>query len=209
MTKNLCLKRSFFMKPPAEAAKEMLGKYIVHLDNGSKISGMIVETEAYTGPSDKASHSYGWKKTERNSAMYLQGGHIYIYLVYGMYWQFNLTVGAEGIPQCVLIRAVEPLEGIDRMMERRKTRKVLNLASGPGKFCQAFGFNRTFYELDITKPKLAKETLSGVYLEDRGKIIQKAQISSAKRIGIGYAGKWADRLLRFYINSSMYVSYKV
>ena len=205
MTKNI-LKRSFFMKPPVEAARQMLGKYIVHLGDGSKTSGMIVETEAYTGPDDKASHSYGWKKTERNRAMYLQGGHIYIYLVYGMYWQFNLTVGAEGIPQCVLIRAVEPSEGIGGMMERRKTRKVLNLASGPGKFCQAFGFNRTFYGLDITKPNLSKETLPGVYLEDRGEIIQKARISSAKRIGIGYAGKWADKLLRFYINSSMYVS---
>ncbi len=206
-TRKSILKRAFFMKAPVEVAREMLGKYIVHIDNSSRISGMIVETEAYTGPRDKASHSYRSKKTERNRAMYLPGGHIYIYLVYGMYWQFNITVGSKGIPQCVLIRAVEPSEGIDKMIERRKTKKILDLASGPGKFCQAFGFNRMFYGLDITKPELTR-TPSKVYLEDRGEIIQKGQISIAKRIGIDYAEEWADKLLRFYIGSSPYVSFK-
>ncbi|NCO23113.1 DNA-3-methyladenine glycosylase [Candidatus Kuenenbacteria bacterium] len=111
------LKRSFFVQPTLKVAKELLGKYLVRIDKGKRISGMIVETEAYLGPKDKASHAYLGKKTLRNRAEYLIGGHIYIYLVYGMYWQLNASTFKEGKPECVLIRALEPKEGIELMIK--------------------------------------------------------------------------------------------
>lgn len=195
------LRRSFFMKPTATAAREMLGKYIVHIDNGLRLSGKIVETEAYIGPRDKAAHSYNWKRTPRNRVEYLIGGHIYIYLVYGMYWQLNLTTREEGVPQCVLVRAVEPVDGIDIMINRRKKEKVVDLTNGPGKLCEAFGFNGSLYGLDITRPGL-------VHLEDRGERVKTSNIIRTKRIGIDYAGQWANKLWRFYIKSSPFVSKK-
>lgn len=193
------IERSFFVRPAVKVAREMLGKYIVHIDKGLEVSGRIAETEAYVGPEDKASHGYNWKRTKRNRVEYLIGGHIYIYLVYGMYWQLNITTGKEGSPQCVLIRAVEPVEGIDGMMKRRKTEKLSNLTNGPGKLCQALGFDGSFYGLDITKS-------SSVYLEGRGGKIPAKDIVRSKRIGIDYAEEWADELLRFYIKSSPFVS---
>ncbi len=111
------LKRNFFLKPTLTVSKELLGKYLVHRTKGGILSGKIVETEAYIGPQDKASHAFGGKATTRNLAEYLKGGHIYIYLVYGMYWQFNISTLKEGKPECVLIRALEPAEGIRRMIK--------------------------------------------------------------------------------------------
>ncbi len=193
------LKRSFFTDSAVKAAREMLGKYIIHLDNGLKLSGRIVETESYMGPEDKASHSYNWRKTRRNKVEYLIGGHIYIYIVYGMYWQLNITTGKEGMPQCVLIRAVEPVEGIEEMMKRRKTSLLLNLTSGPGKLCQAFGFDKSHYGLDITRS-------SQVWLEDRREKIPRNEIVRTERVGIDYAEEWAHKLWRFYLKSSPFVS---
>jgi len=206
------LGRSFFVGSSLNVARKMLGKYIVHMDNGVKLSGRIVETESYVGPEDKASHSYNWKRTRRNRVEYLIGGHIYIYLVYGMYWQLNMTTGKEGMPQCVLIRAVEPVEGIEEMMRRRKvspagnrTSKtsslVLNLTSGPGKLCQALGFDKSHYGFDVTRSP-------EVWLEDRGEKIPGRDIVQTERIGIDYAGEWARKPWRFYVKSSPFVSRK-
>ena len=206
------LKRSFFTDSAIKVAREMLGKYIIHLDNGLKLSGRIVETESYTGPEDKASHSYNWRKTRRNRVEYLVGGHIYIYMVYGMYWQLNITTGRENMPQCVLIRAIEPVDGIEQMAGRRKikavasgipnvTSSLLNLTNGPGKLCQAFGFDKSHYGIDITKSPR-------VWLEDRGERIAGNELVRAKRIGIDYAGEWAHKLWRFYLKSSPFVSKK-
>ncbi len=206
------LRRRFFVESATEVAKEMLGKYIIHLDNGVKLSGRIVETESYMGPEDKAAHSYKWKKTERNRVEYLTGGHIYIYLVYGMYWQLNITTAKEGLPQCVLIRAVEPVEGIKEMTKRRKMKPVgskisngssliLNLTSGPGKLCQALGFDSSHYGLDVTRSPR-------VWLEDRGEKIPKKDIFRTKRVGIDYAEEWADKHWRFYLKSNPFVSKK-
>src|SRR3989338_3792098 len=151
------LGRHFFTQPAITVAKSLLGKYLVHYDNCVKLSGKIVETEAYVGVKDKASHGYNGKITERNKAEFLIGGHIYIYLVYGMYWQLNITTGKQGIPECVLIRALEPADGIAQMMKNRKIHSVIltlnkvkgkNLANGPGKLCQAMNFNKKHYGLD-------------------------------------------------------------
>jgi len=207
------LKRDFFIKPTLTVSKELLGKYLVHQTRKGILSGKIVETEAYIGPQDKASHAFKGKATPRNLAEYLKGGHIYIYLVYGMYWQFNVSTLKEGKPECVLIRALEPIEGIEPMIGNRynirsekkireiraKFVKIRDLANGPGKLCQALELSKKHYGLDTVKSQ-------EIWLEDRGQNIKKSDIISSERIGIDYAGQWAKKPWRFYIKGSLFVS---
>jgi DNA-3-methyladenine glycosylase len=195
------LTRKFFIRDATTVAKELLGKYLVHNYKGIRLSGKIVETEAYIGPEDRASHGYQNKITERNKAEFYIGGHIYIYLVYGMYWQLNISTGDEGVPECVLIRALEPEEGIEEMKKNRGEENIKNLTNGPGKLCQAMKLDKSCYGLDICKSK-------EIYIEDRGEKIRKEDIVSAKRIGIDYAAEWKDKLLRFYIKDNIFVSKK-
>ena len=184
------LNRDFYSRPALEMAKNLLGKYIVIeivCPSGSrgnkKLVGKIVETEAYVGPQDKAAHSYGGKVTSRNKILYSAGGYIYIYLVYGMYWQFNITAASEGEPECVLIRAIDQ-EGSD-----------ISLTNGPGKLCRCLKLDRSFYGEDLVKSKM-------IWLEDRGEEIKPCQILAGKRIGIDYAGPyWSGRKWRFLIKS--------
>lgn len=154
---------------------------------------MIVETEAYIGPEDKASHAYLGKTTKRNLAEYLIGGHIYIYLVYGMYWQFNISTYKEGKPECVLIRALEPT------VKNNNFLKIKNLTNGPGKLCQYLKLNKSFYGEDLVKSKR-------IWLEDKGIKIKNKEIVSSKRIGIDYAKEWKDKPWRFYIKNNLFVS---
>ena len=184
------LKRSFYTRPTLVVAKDLLGKYIVRKIGTKKLVGKIVETEAYIGPKDKASHSYNWKITDRNKAEYLKGGFIYIYLVYGMYWQFNITTSLKGKPECVLIRAIEPLEKIKP-----------HLTNGPGKLCRWLKLDKSFYGEDLTKSKR-------IWLEDRGEKILKKEIVTTERIGIDYAQEWAKKPWRFYIKDNPFVSKK-
>jgi DNA-3-methyladenine glycosylase len=175
------LTRKFYTRSTLEVAKDLLGKHIVRKEGNKKLVGKIIETEAYIGPQDKASHSYRGKITQRNRAEYLTGGHIYIYLVYGMYWQMNVSTSKEGKPECVLIRAIEP-ENDD-----------ISLANGPGKFCRYFKLDRSFYGEDLTKSKR-------IWLEYPSKKIKTSQILATKRIGIDYAGPyWSHRKWRFLI----------
>ena len=191
------LGRKFFQRPTLKVAKELLGKYLVRKIGKRILSGKIVETEAYIGPQDKASHAYGGKITKRNRAEYLKGGHCYIYLVYGMYWQLNITTEREGKPECVLIRALEPQERTKRF--KKQESKFKNLANGPGKLCRWLKLDRSFYGEDLCKSKR-------LWVEDRGERIKKSQIVRSKRIGIEYAGEWKDKLWRFYIKGSEFVS---
>jgi DNA-3-methyladenine glycosylase len=171
------LTRRFYTKPTLEVAKKMLGKYIVRKIGNKKLSGKIVEVEAYIGPQDRASHAFGGKITARNKAEYLQGGHIYIYLVYGMYWQLNISTYKKGEPECVLIRALDS--------------KLKGVASGPGKLCKYLKLDKSFYGEDLTKSKR-------IWLEDRGVIVNPSQITATGRIGIDYAGPyWSKRKWRF------------
>jgi len=182
------LKRSFFIRDTLTVAKELLGKYLVRR---IKV-GKIVETEAYIGPGDRASHAYGGRLTKRNKTEYLIGGHIYIYLCYGMYWQLNITTERAGKHECVLIRALEPLD------EKSKSKKV---ASGPGKLCKWMKLDKSFDGEDLTKSKR-------IWLEDRGFKLKSSQIQAAKRIGIDYAGSWAKKPWRFYLKGNPFVSRK-
>jgi len=175
------LDRSFYIRPTLKVAKELLGKYIVRRIGRKEVAGKIIETEAYIGPKDKASHAYQGKITPRNKAEYLIGGHIYIYLVYGMYWQLNISTYREGKPECVLIRAIE-VPGVDK-----------NLTNGPGKLCRFLKLDKSFYGEDLTKSKR-------IWLEDRGEKIKTSQILATARIGIDYAGPyWSKRKWRFVL----------
>jgi len=198
------LKRNFFVQPTLRVTKKLLGKYLVRIDRGKRISGMIVETEAYLGPRDKASHSYLGKRTERNRAEYLEGGHVYIYLVYGMYWQLNFSTFEKDKPECVLIRALEPKEGIDLMIKNRKLEKdqlknnkekiQKKLTGGPGILCQALKLDKSFYGNDLCSKN------SVLFVEDRGVKVKPSQIKKGPRIGIDYAGPyWSKRKWRFVL----------
>jgi DNA-3-methyladenine glycosylase len=188
------LKRNFFTGgDTTEIAKKMLGKFIIRKWRGKKIVGKIVETEAYVGPEDKASHSYLGKRTKRNKAEYLIGGHIYIYLVYGIYWQLNISTGRQGRPECVLIRAIEPV--VDSAEDFK------DLTNGPGKLCRYLRLDKSFYGEDLTNSKK-------IWLEE-GVRMNKKNIASASRIGIDYAGPyWSKRKLRFSIKGNPFVSKK-
>lgn len=185
---NKRLTRNFYTKPTLKVAKALLGKYIVRKVNKKEISGKILETEAYIGPKDRASHAYQGKITPRNKAEYLIGGCIYIYLVYGMYWQLNISTFKAGKPECVLIRALDP----DPPIIVKGKRQLIN---GPGKVCQYLKLDKSFYGEDLTESKR-------IWLEDRGVKIINSQVLATKRIGIDYAGPyWSSRKWRFVLRS--------
>ncbi len=209
--KGKVLKREFFNRPTLKVAQELLGKYlvrrIIYGSSGksgrqkSKIMrGKIVETEAYIGPWDKASHAFGGKVTARNKIEYRGGGYCYIYLVYGMYWQLNITTEKEGKPECVLIRALEPVAGNQNSGSKNFFNKDNKyLTNGPGKLCCWLKLDKSFYGEDLTKSKR-------LWVEDRGEKIKKSQIVKTKRIGIDYAEEWKDKPWRFYISNNPFVS---
>jgi DNA-3-methyladenine glycosylase len=137
------LTRAFFARNTLTVARDLLGRYLVHRRDGERLSGRIVETEAYVGEQDDASHASPGP-TKRNASMYGPPGHAYVYLIYGMYHCFNVVTEREGFPAAVLIRALEPLEGLDAMRERRGrvgARGVEMLTSGPGRLCQALAID--------------------------------------------------------------------
>jgi len=201
------LNRKFFLRPTLLVAQELLGKYLVRKIGNEIFEGKIVETEAYIGPEDKASHAFGGKITPRNKVEYLEGGFCYIYLVYGMYWQLNITTEKAGKPECVLLRALEPLIDEKKFKnpalpvsgQKLKLSELKKIAGGPGRLCRWLRLDKSFYGEDLTKSKR-------LWLEDRGEKIKKLQIVKAKRIGIDYAKEWADKKWRFYIKGNKFVS---
>lgn len=182
-----------------EIALELLGKYIITNIQGVITSGMIVETEAYSGRNDRACHANNGNRTRRTEVMFEQGGKVYVYLCYGIHNLFNVTTNIEGFADAVLIRAVEPVEGIEWMLERRKMKEVKpNLTAGPGLLTQALGISREHYG----------ESLLGktIWLENRNKIINKVDVVAAKRIGVEYAKEDALYPWRFFIKNNKWVS---
>lgn len=207
------LDRNFFNRSADVVARDLLGKFIIRDEIGKLISGKIVETEAYLGIKDEACHAYGGKMTPRTKVLFEEPGLVYIYFVYGIHWQLNLTC-SKPKAGCVLIRAVEPAVVIDfanikkaysnnpkrgpslLLTERMKIAKV---ASGPGKVCRFLKLDTNFYGEDVVNSKR-------IHLEDRGISFMKKDIAVVPRVGINYAGKWKDRLLRFYVRDSQAVS---
>ena len=184
-------------KDTIQLSKNLLGKKLVTNINNKLTSGLIVETEAYLGINDKASHAYGGKKTNRTNIMYHKGGVAYVYLCYGMHSLFNIVCNIKNIPHAILIRAIEPIDGIDIMKNRRKINGV-NLTNGPGKLSKALG---------ITKKNNNQSLLENIiWIEDIDHAIVDKNILSVPRIGVDYAGKDAMLPYRFYIKKNKWVS---
>ncbi|MCY6959253.1 DNA-3-methyladenine glycosylase [Clostridium brassicae] len=198
------LDREFYAKDATILAKDLLGKILVHEIDGFKISGKIVETEAYMGAIDKGAHTYNWKRTPRVEAMYGKPGISYVYFIYGMYYCFNVVAKEKEIPQAVLIRALEPLEGREEMSKNRfkkpfnnlTKREVINLTNGPSKLCNALKIDKTNNGEDLCENKL-------YILEGEN---EKFDVEASKRIGIDYAEEAKDYPWRFYVKGNPYVS---
>ena len=189
------LPRSFYARPVLQVARSAIGKILVHESPAGRVSGRIVEAEAYRGPQDRAAHSFGGRRTARTEVMFGPPGHAYVFFVYGMHWHFNLVTTAVGAPEAVLIRAVEPLEGIELMAGRRGLPPHRReLTNGPGKLCQAFAIDASLYGEDLTHRVL--------YLADG----PTPKLARSRRIGVDYAGTWADKPWRFYDPNSRFVS---
>lgn len=197
--KHVCLEEKFFAARTTDVAKQLLGKVLVHRAEGGVLAGMIVETEAYIGPHDKASHA-SRGRTKRTEVMFGNPGTWYVYMIYGMYYCLNVVTEPPGYPSAVLIRALEPLEGVSRMKINRRKKDMLQLTNGPGKLCQALGIDKRY---DNTSGVSPQERL---YLEDWGLFFKENSIKLARRIGVDYAGPWKNRLLRFYVKNNNFVS---
>ena len=198
------LGREFYTRGDTlKVARELLGKRLVVASRKDKgrVSGIIVETEAYMGPEDKGSHAYNNRRTPRTEMMYAEGGRAYVYFIYGMYYQFNVVVNREGVPHAVLLRACEPYEGAQLMLERRAVRKETEISSGPGKLCIAFGIDRTYNGADLVEGER-------VWIEDAGRRVTGREIASGPRIGINYAEEYIDKPWRFWIKENPHVSRK-
>ncbi len=193
------LNQDFFIrKDTLRVARDLIGKLlVVPTSDGRRVSGMIVETEAYLGQMDKAAHSYGGRRTARNEITYAEGGHVYVFFVYGIYYQLNLVTGLAEHPHVVLVRAVEPVEGIEIMRERRGEMKDWNLTSGPGKLCIAFGITRELNGEDLLGDRIWVEEYRN---------FKKPEIETGPRIGINYAEEFAEMPWRFWLQGNEFVS---
>jgi DNA-3-methyladenine glycosylase len=180
-------------------AKQLLGKILVTKWNNTITSGRIVETEAYNGIIDKASHAFGERRTARTEVMYANGGVAYVYLCYGIHHLFNVVTNEKDIPHAILIRALEPLSGIDIMLKRTgKTKAGYTLTKGPGNLSKALGLGTANTGTSL----LTKE----LFIADDGFEISKKTIIASPRIGVDYAGKDALLPYRFYVKGNLYVS---
>ncbi|XP_012661237.1 DNA-3-methyladenine glycosylase [Otolemur garnettii] len=197
----------FFDQPAVTLARAFLGQVLVRrLPNGTELRGRVVETEAYLGPEDEAAHSRGGRQTPRNRGMFMKPGTLYVYIIYGMY--FCMNVSSRGDGACILLRALEPLGGLETMRQLRSTLrkgtacrilKDRELCSGPSKLCQALAIDKSFDQRDLAKDE-------ALWLE-RGSLGPSEQaVVAAARVGIGYSGEWAQKPLRFYIQGSPWVS---
>ena len=185
-------------QPTLQVAQKILGNFLVRQIGDKKIVGRIVETEAYCGFDDRASHA-SRGITQRNEIMFGPAGRWYVYFIYGNYHCLNIVTEHKGYPAAVLIRALEPISGIDEMKINRNKSELKDLCSGPGKLCQALEISKS---LNNTK---AFGTDCRLWIEKDGKA-SMSRIVTAKRIGVDYAGKWADKKWRFYIKGSEFVS---
>ncbi|MBY0596617.1 DNA-3-methyladenine glycosylase [Bacillus bingmayongensis] len=198
---------SFYEGDTLEVARHLLGHKLVHIVNGIKRSGFIVEVEAYKGPDDKAAHSYDGRRTERTEIMFGAPGHAYVYLIYGMYHCFNVITAPVGIPQGVLIRALEPVDGIEVMKIARYDKTDItktqykNLTNGPGKLCRALGITLEERGLSLQGDELYIELVP-----EEEHLSSEYDITAGPRINIDYAEEAVDYPWRFYFKKHPFVS---
>ena len=194
--RNHSLPRSFYQQDGLSLAKALLGKVLLRRVGEQLTAGRIVETEAYLGLQDPAAHSYKGN-TQRTRIQFSPGGFAYVYLIYGMHCCMNIVAAPKGTPHVVLLRALEPVAGLNFMEQRRHTNRVRNLCSGPGKLCQAMAIDRSCYGMDLLGDQL--------WLED-APALPEEQIAVSKRIHIDYAGEAANWPYRFCVADSAFLS---
>ncbi len=200
------LERDFFARDTLAVARELLGQRLVRILDGERLSGRIVEVEAYIGEGDEACHAHSGR-TERNAAMYGPSGHAYVYLIYGMHHCLNAVTEQEGFPAAVLVRALEPLEGIGAMCERRWPESVegrggqpdVELTSGPAKLCRALAIDRQFDGTDLCVPD------AFLFIE-RDADVPEEKVATGPRVGVRGDEKALSAPWRFYVGDSWYVS---
>jgi DNA-3-methyladenine glycosylase len=188
------LPQAFYARDTRTVARDLLGRLIVSTIGGARCVGRIVETEAYLGPHDPASHAAGWRRTARNDVMYREPGALYVYFTYGMHWCANVVTGREGFPAAVLLRAVEPLEGLAVMRRRRGGVPDRLLAAGPARLTQALGIAREHNGHDLARPPL--------WIAEGTPVPRRRQVAGP-RVGIRVAVDWK---LRFAVKDCLYVS---
>ena len=194
------LPTSFYRRPAETVARDLLGKYLVRELGGERLVLRLVETEAYLGAPDRASHAWDGRRTARNESLYLAGGHAYVYMIYGLHFCLNAVTGEAGVGSAVLLRAGEPVAGEERMRESRRWTRVPkpgDLAGGPGKLCQALGVGRELDGVQLDRPPL---------WICRGEPVEAPEIVASSRIGVDYAGEAALWPLRFSLHGHPHVS---
>ena len=189
---------SFYARDVLDVARELLGKVLIHESDDGPVAVRLVETEAYRGPDDRAAHSYGGRRTRRNESMWGPAGHCYVYLCYGIHWCLNVVTKEQGVPQAVLVRAGEVIEG-QEIMERRRGRKVPRaaLARGPGCLTKALG---------VTGALDGASLLVGTMRIIDAPEVPESEVGVSPRIGIGYAGEHTELPWRFFVAGSASVS---
>lgn len=195
------LDRSFYLdEDVVQISRNLLGKMLYTFIDNRLTAGKIVETEAYCGITDRASHAYPNRMTRRNAIMFEEGGVAYVYMIYGIHYLFNVVTGEKGIPNAVLIRALEPIKGLDTMLDRRGKTRIERITSGPGSLSLALGINLNLYGHSLQSGK--------IWIEDTGIRIQARDIIATRRIGVDYAGEDALLPWRFYLRDNSWVSRK-
>ena len=202
---SMKLERSFYERNTLIVARELLGCILAHITPEGVTRGRIVETEAYMGPEDKGAHSYRGRHTPRMDPLYKTGGFAYIYQLHGYNYCINVVTQEEGIPQAVLIRALEPIEGLELMAQRRKIdisdsrkSKLKNLTNGPSKLCQAMNINTSLNGIDLCGNE--------VFIASQANLRSNEEIVAAPRIHIDYAEEYRDKLWRFLLKGNTFVS---
>ena len=209
MTRAARWRRADFATDSKSLARALLAQRLVRiLDDGTRLSGLIVETEAYLGPRDKAAHSFAGRRTARNESMYQQPGTAYVYFTYGMHFCMNVVCGEADEPVAVLLRALMPEEGLDAMRRHRSAKRRpgapplrdTDLCSGPAKLCQALAIDRALDGEDLAaSPRLFIERAASIEVRPR-------DVGRSARIGVAYAGDWAHRPLRWFLSGNPHVS---
>jgi DNA-3-methyladenine glycosylase len=192
----MILPKSFYSRPAVDVAVDLIGKVLVRKVGNAVCSGKIVETEAYAGPHDLACHA-SKGKTPRTAVMFGRPGFAYVYMIYGIHFCLNAVTEPEGYPAAVLIRAIEPIDGVERMRKnRRRAARDVDIGSGPGKLCQAMS-------VDLA---LNAASLGGLALRVEDRNVSPSLIAAGPRIGVDYAGEYRDKPWRFFIAGNPHVS---
>ncbi len=198
------LPEDFYLRTDVlQVSRALLGKVLVTQFEGVHTAGLITEVEAYRAPDDRACHAWNNRRTNRTEVMFREGGTAYIYLCYGIHHLFNVVTGPEGTAHAILVRAVEPLEGIEIMLQRRKAPlPESRLTTGPGALSQALGLTTAWTGQSLLLPD------TPVWIEDRGRLVSDTDIAAGPRIGVDYAGECAAWEWRFWLRDSAFVSRK-